>query len=244
MSVPHRSTNDLSPKNYQAPFVQDSQEGSAAMNSSRHQNSVMGMQSVTMAKKLREQKEGDVKKLHNRIALLQAEEEKALKRIEETRYKAQQMLENKMQQEQYLRERAEYKEKALQEARDFVASKREEAFGMSKQRKILVYEKNKMQADNVRDEGKKLYKQKVKLERVQLSKARERRIEQQILMEASKIKNEQFLVNRLENQKRTKDDQIRKESKIIMKKEKQSRKLEILEAEVLKRLRDTHIKQQ
>ena len=31
-----------------------------------------------MAKKLREQKEGDVKKLHNRIALLQAEEEKAL----------------------------------------------------------------------------------------------------------------------------------------------------------------------
>lgn len=102
------------------------------MNSSRHQNSVMGMQSVTMAKKLREQKEGDVKKLHNRIALLQAEEEKALKRIEETRYKAQQMLENKMQQEQYLRERAVYKEKALQEAREFVASKREEQFGISK----------------------------------------------------------------------------------------------------------------
>lgn len=101
-----------------------------------------------------------------------------------------------------------------------------------------------MQADNVRDEGKKLFKQKVKLERVQLSKARERRIEQQILMEASKIKNEQFLVNRLDNQRRTKDDQIRKESKIIIKKEKQSRKLEILEAEVLKRLRDTHIKQQ
>ena len=119
-----------------------------------------------------------------------------------------------------MRERAIFKEKALQEAREYVASKREEQFGISKQRKILVYEKNKMQADYVRDEGKKLYKQKVKLDRVQLSKARERRIEQQILMEASKIKNEQFLVNQLDQQKRSKDDQIRKESKIIMKKEK------------------------
>ena len=33
--------------------------------------------------------------MHNRIAMLQAEEEKALKRIEETRKKAQEMLETK-----------------------------------------------------------------------------------------------------------------------------------------------------
>ena len=49
------------------------------------------------AKKIRELKENEVKKLHNRIALLQQEEEKALKRIEETRQKAHQMLENKIQ---------------------------------------------------------------------------------------------------------------------------------------------------
>ena len=49
------------------------------------------------ARKLREIKEMDVKKLHNRIALLQAEEERALKRIEETRIKANLMLENKLQ---------------------------------------------------------------------------------------------------------------------------------------------------
>lgn len=35
-----------------------------------------------------------------------------------------------------------------------------------------------------------------------------------------------------------------KEGKIIVKKDKQVRKLEILEAEVLKRLKDTHLKQQ
>jgi hypothetical protein len=34
-----------------------------------------------------------------------------------------------------------------------------------------------------------------------------------------------------------------KENKMIVKKDKEARKLEILEAEVLKRLRDTHVKQ-
>jgi len=45
---------------------------------------------------MRELKEMDVRKLHNRIALLQAEEEKALKKIEETKLKAHMMLENKL----------------------------------------------------------------------------------------------------------------------------------------------------
>ena len=50
--------------------------------------SALTVSSVVQAKKIRELKENDVKKLHNRIALLQQEEEKALKRIEETRQKA------------------------------------------------------------------------------------------------------------------------------------------------------------
>lgn len=41
-----------------------------------------------------------------------------------------------------------------------------------------------------------------------------------------------------------KNDLIGKEGKIIVKKDKEVRKLEILESEVLKRLRDTHLKQQ
>ena len=63
-------------------------------------------------------------------------------------------------------------------------------------------------------------------------------------MEASKIKNEQIFVSKLDQQKRDKDMKISKESKIIIKKEKEARKLEVLEAEVLKRLRDTHVRQQ
>jgi hypothetical protein len=41
-----------------------------------------------------------------------------------------------------------------------------------------------------------------------------------------------------------KNEEIGKEGKIIIKRDKEARKLEILESEVLKRLRDTHIKQQ
>ena len=48
----------------------------------------------------------------------------------------------------------------------------------------------------------------------------------------------------MESQKRLKDEMLIKEGKMIVKKDKQVRKLEILEAEVLKRLKDTHLKQQ
>jgi hypothetical protein len=40
---------------------------------------------LAQARKLKEQKEVDLRQYQNRIAILQAEEEKALKRIDETR---------------------------------------------------------------------------------------------------------------------------------------------------------------
>ena len=76
-------------------------------NTSRLSQSVLGTSNVVQARKLREQKENDVKKLHIRIAMLQAEEEKALKRIDETRQKAQNMIEFKIQQEKFAKERTE-----------------------------------------------------------------------------------------------------------------------------------------
>ena len=82
------------------------------------------------------------------------------------------------------------------------------------------------------------------MERQYLKKAQEKRFEQQVMNEASKIKQEQYLINKLETQKRIKDEMLQKEEKQILKKEKQVKKLELLEAEVLKRLKDTHVKQQ
>lgn len=52
--------------------------------------------------------------------MLQAEEEKALKRIDETRSKAQQMIENKKQQDQHEKDRQDQKELSLKKAREMV----------------------------------------------------------------------------------------------------------------------------
>ena len=43
------------------------------------------------------------------------------------------------------------------------------------------------------------------------------------------MKKELTFINKLEGQKKAKDENIKKESKIIMKKEKEARKLEFLE---------------
>ena len=52
-----------------------------------------------------------------------------------------------------------------------------------------------------------------------------------------------MLVNKLETQRLQKNEIIDKEGKVILKKDREVRKLEVLESEVLKRLRDTHVKQ-
>ena len=45
----------------------------------------IALSNVGQARQIRQHKELEVRRMHNRIAMLQAEEEKALKRIEETR---------------------------------------------------------------------------------------------------------------------------------------------------------------
>ena len=77
-----------------------------------------------------------------------------------------------------------------------------------------------------------------------LRRAQEKRFELQVMQEASKIKQAQYLMNKAETQRKTKEVMLYKEEKIIVKKDKEARKLEHLEQEVLKRLRDTHVRQQ
>jgi len=108
-----------------AKFIQSGQLSTSNRGFNRSQITSMSFGSIVEARKLRESRENDVRKLHNRIALLQSEEEKALKRIEETRAKAQQMLELKIIQEENARERMTNKAKALEKAREIVSSKKE-----------------------------------------------------------------------------------------------------------------------
>lgn len=48
----------------------------------------------------------------------------------------------------------------------------------------------------------------------------------------------------METQRKLRDQQFQEESKMLKRKEREARRLELLEAEVLKRLKDTHLRQQ
>ena len=63
-------------------------------------------------------------------------------------------------------------------------------------------------------------------------------------MEAAKMKNEKTKLEKATANLQEKENELQRQGKMILKKEKETRKLEVLEAEVLKRLRDTHVKQQ
>lgn len=147
----------------------------------------MSFGSIVEARKLRESRENDVRKLHNRIALLQNEEEKALKRIEETRAKAQQMLELKIIQEENARERMSNRAKALEKAREMVSSKKEQQLQVREKVEVSLLKKVG-QAKLIKEEKKLLKKKMSKNERVYLKQAQEKRFEQQVMAEASKIK--------------------------------------------------------
>ena len=152
-------------------------------------NTINSIASVVEARKLRESRENDVRKLHNRIAMLQSEEEKALKRIEETRAKAQQMLELKIIQEENARERMQNKHKALEKARSIVLEKKEQEKQVAAMKEVSYLKK--IEAAKQIKEEKRIYKKKItKNERVYLKRAQEKRFEQQVMMEASKIKQE------------------------------------------------------
>ena len=127
----------------------------------------MSFGSIVEARKLRESRGNDVKKLHNRIALLQNEEEKALKRIEETRAKAQQMLELKIIQEENARERMSNRAKALEKAREMVSSKKEQQLQVREKVEVSLLKKVG-QAKLIKEEKKLLKKKMSKNERVYL----------------------------------------------------------------------------
>jgi hypothetical protein len=151
------------------------------------------------------------------------------------------MLEYKLQQEQMARERQEQKVIALNRARDLVQEKRAEAaVGAAKAEQHR--EQRIRDAAAIRQETKRNTKMIEKQEKQYLRKAQEKRFELQVMNEASRIRQEQFLVSKMESQKRQKEEALWNESRLVVKRDREARKLELLEAEVMKRLKDTHLR--
>jgi hypothetical protein len=85
----------------------------------------------------------DINKMHNRIRLLQLEEEKALKKIEEMRKKAKDMIEAKMENERKQAKKKAKQEKEFKKKQDAVKEKRE-AMNREAAEKAMFYKEQKL----------------------------------------------------------------------------------------------------
>ena len=97
------------------------------------------------------------------------------------------MLELKIIQEENARERMSNIAKALEKAREMVSSKKEQQLQVREKVEVSLLKKVG-QAKLIKEEKKLLKKKMSKNERVYLKQAQEKRFEQQVMAEASKIK--------------------------------------------------------
>lgn len=126
---------------------------------------------------MRNQRERDVKQLHTRIAVLQAEEERALRKIELTKERARKMIDNKA-------HKGDLEEKRLRALRERISEVREKVSMRRNEKdvhalKLLEHqEKTVKRAQEVRAEQEKITKQLAKKDKSYLRRAQEKRFEQ------------------------------------------------------------------
>jgi hypothetical protein len=138
------------------------------------------VQSIVDARKLRLHRENEVRKLHNRIAILQEEEEKALRRIEDTRAKAQAMLEFKIEQEQNARELFNKRRKEQMKLSRIVQETREQEANVRFKVEQSAIKKREI-ALQIKQEQNKIKKKLSKNDTSYLRRAQERRFELQVM---------------------------------------------------------------
>ena len=151
------------------------------------------------------------------------------------------MLEHKLQSEQMARDLQSQKVASLHRARNLVQEKRAESTNVAAQAQILKGVRAR-EAKAIRDETERNKRVISKQEKLYLRRAQEKRFELQVVTEANRIRQEQTLVSKMESQRKQKEQQLQEESKILRRKERETKRLELLEAEVLKRLKDTHLR--
>ena len=126
--------------------------------------------------------------------------------------------------------------------REKVEDRSKEIAGNIKEKQQLIAQRKILDAIAIKREGAKLKKKKEKMDNQYIQEAQRKKNMIKLTTEISKERNDRISVRKLAKTKRVKEDQMFDESVKITKKEREARKLEMLEAEILKRLRDTHIK--
>ncbi|CDW75179.1 UNKNOWN [Stylonychia lemnae] len=191
--------------------------------------------------------QGDVQKLHNRIRMLQLEEERALKKIEETRKKAKQMLEVKVANEKK-RIKLNNSQTPVRNYRNLATAsilndEKEDPHQLHMLQLERSQKRKQEEISMIRKEKKLIQKRKQQIDKAYIRKNQERRneIQQQIKEAHDRVESEKK--RKLDEKLKMKEKLILSEAKNIKKREKEARQLELLEAEIVQRLKDTHLQQ-
>ena len=157
--------------------IQDVMLHDSLFGASTQRPSILGTNSVSVARQMRNQRERDVKQLHTRIAVLQAEEERALRKIELTKERAQKMMDNKA-------HKGDLEEKRLAAIRERISEVREKVNMRRNEKdmhamKLLEHQvKTIKHAAEVRAEREMITKRMAKKDKSYLRRAQEKRFEQ------------------------------------------------------------------
>ncbi|GAB9472940.1 hypothetical protein Gpo141_00010105 [Globisporangium polare] len=202
------------------------------------------------AKQRRQEASKDALLLRNRIALLKAEEEKAWKKIEQTRKRASELLrvrENNDRSQAELRELAQLADRELQAS---ISAKRElvlsiDSIQKKKEMGMQITEARRSEAHQLKEEKQKWREFTEKKKKEELMDAIRRKEEVAMQKEALRTKK---LLHKAEIEKLTKErasEKIRAEEDLIRQRETEMQEMERMELELIQRLRNTqHLQKQ
>ena len=209
------------------------------MNESFRQSKISEASGITLnrIRKNRKMADTDVQKLHNRIKMLQMEEEKALKKIEETRKKAKQLLDIK--QAHSAKQKNRVKESMTPERAEFFQNRQMSSLDRNElkedhlARQRYLMEKKLEDISMVKKEKKELKKKKIQIEKAYLRKNQEKRMEIQSQTREAVEKIELEKKRKIEAIAKSKERVLFNEARKIKHRERQARQLELLEAEIV-----------
>lgn len=209
---------------------------------SSSKSNISDLNSLAQFKNRRKRVQQDVDLLHNRIKMLRLEEERAMKKIQETRNKADQIMELKKENDGKYEQKLKDQQKMNKRLNMKKGKRYEEGKSRAKQieeRKKAIHDERKRAAHSLRIRRKQNEKQKFEyLQDLRMKNNAKKELvktqEQQAFLRLQNMKQRQQADNQHKNQ-----DIIFSEKDLIRQREIEAQKLEKLEAELLQNLQQT-----
>eukprot|EP00347_Sterkiella_histriomuscorum_P014562 403360405 len=194
------------------------------------------------AKKIRNQVEKDVELLRNRVRMLQLEEDRAMKKINETRKKTQQILDLKRKNDEKFQKQVMDEQKNQGNLRTNQSSnfeKRQKQLNDVKQKQMEVQHSKKQEAEQMKLNIRQQQQLKNQLEYDQQMQNQEKKNHLKAQKEQAQYKINEYMMDKHSKAREETRKKMDTEKKQIKDFEMEAQQLELYEAELLRKLQET-----